>query len=109
MVGLIKAFRASNIANAYQLKSGIIRQTATMDFPDRMGRGEQDMEFRENFAAYLRPIDGQLQMSLVGIVPGGELQIHMIMRGGHRQKESTMRREREMIRRGHFERLSVRS
>ena len=58
---LIKAIRASNIAEAYQFKSAIVRRNATTDFAGRMGSGAQDMEFRGNFSSYLRGIGRQLR------------------------------------------------
>ena len=43
---IIKAFRASTILNTYRFKDEIVRQTATVEFPGRMGRGGQDLKFR---------------------------------------------------------------
>ena len=58
---LIKAFRASNILGTYQFENEIIRRTMTMYIAERMGCEEQDVESRENFPAYLRPIGRKLQ------------------------------------------------
>ena len=58
---LIKACRATNILNACQFRNGIIRKTATIDFAERMGRGEQDMEFLGDFSVYLRAIGSHLR------------------------------------------------
>ena len=41
---LVKAFRASNILNAYQFRNEIIRQTAPVDFAERMDRAEHVSE-----------------------------------------------------------------
>ena len=61
----------------------------TMDFADRMGRGEQDMGFRGHFPGYLRTIG---KLSLMGIIPDGEMQIHMIIRGGQEERKVHRRR-----------------
>ena len=58
---LAESFRASNIADAYQFKNEILRQTATMDFPAQMGRGGQALKSRGNFPSYLRTIDRELR------------------------------------------------
>ena len=88
---LIRAFRASNIAYAYQFKGDIVRQAATMEFAEKLGRGAKDMEFCENFTAYLRTVGRQYGMSLTE-VPDGEMHIHMIIRGGFHIDGSTVKK-----------------
>ena len=47
--------------NTYKFRGGIIRQTTTMEFADRLELDEQDLELRGNFSAYLRGIGRQLR------------------------------------------------
>ena len=63
---IIESPRSSKILDTYQFSNGIIRQSATMDSPERMGRDEQDLEFRENFPAYLRTTDRHIQHEFNG-------------------------------------------
>ena len=91
---LIKAHRASNVANTYQFRGEIIRQAATMEFAGRLEREEQDLEFHEDFSAYLRTIARKLQRVYNGSIRGGGLQIHMIIHGGSRRKDITTTKKR---------------
>ena len=60
---LIKAVRSINIANTYQFRGGIIRQSMTMVAAGRFERREEGLECRDgdDLSSYLRTIDRQLQ------------------------------------------------
>ena len=87
---LINAFRGCKIAHAYRFKNGITRQTMTMGFAAQMGRGEEDLGFGENSPAHrmCKKLIGSYKMNLTKNTRWG-MQIHMIIRGELRRKEST--------------------
>ena len=58
---LVKAFRATNIANRYMFKGDVILQTATVDFVTHLELGLVGVKFRGKCPSYMRQIDRQLR------------------------------------------------
>ena len=67
-----------------------------------MGRSEHDVGFRGNFQRICAQLVDNYKMRLTRIIPVGGKQIHMIIQGESRRKESAMAKGEETIRGIHF-------
>ena len=77
-----------------------------MDFSEWMGRVEQDVAFigKGTFQRIGELLVDSYKMNLTRTIPDGEMQIHMIIRGGFRINGSTVTKEGWVVRVGISER-----
>ena len=91
-----------NIAKNYRFRDEIKRQSATVDFASHLERGLGVQKFRGGPHRICAKWIGRCDVSLMGVIHDGELQIHMAIRGELRSQEESMGEEGEMPHIGYF-------